>query len=432
MRIKNIRGRPFRFVISAASIACLAALASACGGSSSNGGDDDDDGQGDPSDPDNGEVSGDLPDFFESATVSSHGEFQSALDDASEYSPDDEDVEEGAAFLIEMSEDIEDGFDENGALTYDGNVSLYIRGDTTMRTLDAGGHSRILEIDSIPGDDDVRIWISETRFTGGVIDDGSFEYGGAIHSDHHLVVEDSEFANNMAPEASGGAVYCHGDVEIRNTSFSGNSSGERGGAVYMTDGSAEQLIVDSDFSDNEAGHSGGAIYAEEVTVHDSVFTDNEAVSSVRYDRGGGAIHASGGEINGSEFSGNTADLIAGAVLHYYLTSLDIADSEFTENRAGNRGGAIGVFENGSTNVDDSDISVNVENSVFDSNGHPSGGVIDGGAIIVSAGQGAVDIVSADSSFIDNDAPPLVVDTGELVDEGGNTFEPEDDRPDEWN
>lgn len=425
MRALYKQEKPFRVVLSTMMIVGLASFVGGCDDSSGNGnGGDGDDDQADSSGP------GDLPDSLETVTVSSYDEFQDALDEAAEI--DEEDVDDGSAFFIRVAEDIDDGFEQNGALTYNGTVSLYIEGESEMRTLDADGHSRIIEIDSAPWDDDTPMWFSDLRFTNGVIADGAFEGGGAIDSDHPLVINHSEFENNSAEEDRGGAIYsASGKVEIYNSSFTGNVA-ERGGAVYMPDNDAEHVIVNSEFTNNESDRRGGALYGIQVSIQDSTFTENESTATGQFNRGGGAIHIAGGEIRNSEFKENTAGTIAGAVFHEYRMSLHIVDSEFVDNQAGNRGGAVGVFQSGSSDAEDaSDVSVNVENSEFELNRHTSGGQIEGGAIVVSSGQGEVDIVSADSTYIDNDAPPLQVDTGELVDEGGNTFEPEEDRPDEW-
>lgn len=152
--------------------------------------------------------------------------------------------------------------------------------------------------------------------------------GGAIYNDAGVVSitgvhGKTEFVNNVASQ-KGGAIYnIKGDISIDNATFVGNGQNEpttttkteNGGAIYNAysseaDYKSDITISNTTFASNKATQYGGAIYnAQNVTVKDSVFTNNTAVS-------GGAIYGAAGstttviaENSNVEFSTEGSDTI---------------------------------------------------------------------------------------------------------------------------
>ena len=169
----------------------------------------------------------------------------------------------------------------------------------------------------------------------------------------HIV--DYKFIDNTA-ESSGGAIFIdegsNNDI-IENCTFEGNhltnmTVGHNGGAI---DCRGANLTIDYvDFTNNGA-YTGGAIYmsstSKNIRIFDSNFTKNYAMG----DGGALGLKAEALEINNTIFKSNTAERHGGAV---YAggngTDNSIRHTIFEENSAGDHGGAInwlasaGIFE----------------------------------------------------------------------------------------
>jgi hypothetical protein len=170
---------------------------------------------------------------------------------------------------------------------------------------------------------------------------------------------------------------------------------------------------------DEGSGDGGAISSEgaPLIVRDSTFAENEAVS-------GGAILAGGdhGEtatIEGSTFTGNVSEQVAGAVLVEVQEPglSQIAGSAFAGNRTEGRGGAVYLFtgdgasarianstftanqskeEGGALDLEGEGLSQTVEDSTIAGN-HVIGAGKEGGGIEQSAVQRLVDTIVAGNS-----------------------------------
>ncbi|MBR2693227.1 MAG: hypothetical protein IKE69_03345, partial [Thermoguttaceae bacterium] len=123
-----------------------------------------------------------------------------------------------------------------------------------------------------------------------------------------------------------------GEVRLANISFTGGYAARYGGAVYNAgDLTLENVMIDESYS----GKFGGAVYiaaGTNLTVTDSIFTDNTA------DSHGGAIFVEKGasaEIARSYFSGNATAAYGGAVYQWNDSTLQITDSLFLGNNAPN-------------------------------------------------------------------------------------------------
>ncbi len=145
-------------------------------------------------------------------------------------------------------------------------------------TLSGGKSARILYLDSAYDQQTPRLTVERLAFRDGNSPAGGDDTavgGGAIYRDGgSLSVLDCDFDDNHAPalgqDVAGGAIYGFGGGEtvIARSSFSGNSASD-GGAVGSLNG--DLTIIDSVFSDNQAtgtdgnpgnGGCGGAVYMD--------------------------------------------------------------------------------------------------------------------------------------------------------------------------
>lgn len=236
-------------------------------------------------------------------------------------------------------------------------------------------------------------------FTGQNTSSG--EYGGVVYNDSEVNIEDSEFVNNTisSSESSyGSAILNEGHATISNTLFSGNkivtledpdnedSITNKGGAIANYAG---LTIEKSEFTDNEivaneSENSGGAINNKfaVMTIKDSEFNNNK-VSGNDSDNYGGAINNEGGSVSiassffaGNKVTGDNSNNSGGAINSTGHAYVDISNTTFTNNEAGDSGGAI----------NNKDSEVNISDTSFTSNKTSySGGAInnEGGTITVS-------------------------------------------------
>ncbi|HMZ06987.1 MAG TPA: sortase [Anaerolineales bacterium] len=196
----------------------------------------------------------------------------------------------------------------------------------------------------------------------------------------------------------GGGIYndTGSDMTINNVTLSNNISDGSfgGGAIRAFTGTI--LIDQSTFSNNTASNSngGGAILfgggesaAPVVTVTDSTFTGNKTTGQFG---SGGAINSSADPITitGSVFSNNQASasntFAVGNGGAFAMDSPDassvIANSTFTNNSAGDHGGAIFVRNDGDLTL----RNVTIASNTADSNAN---GVGDGGGLYVQEFNG---------------------------------------------
>ncbi len=356
-----------------------------------------------------------MPDVLETIGVSTYDELADALETAEQdYDPDELEDPEDKAVLIELEDDIsESGFEEHGKLEYAGEVSIYLRGNVhDPVTINAGGHSQVLEIAEPEGysvfdpfEPRHRIYMEGLRVTGGN------DEGPAIHStgpllEPNFVVMDSEFEEN-----AGWTALNLGESVVLRSSFRNNESG----ALRLSWGE----IKDSEFHDNGSGvggfeleiigsefkgHSRAVALSYGGRIEDSTFEDNVVPNpSGVHTLGGGAIRV------------GTDDLAPNDRL-----PLEIVDSEFINNGTEtSEGGAI--YANGNPDEDlDGNLYISVENTTFEGNFIDNTFPDEGGAIYTASPD--EEIRTADSTYIDNDEAVLYSDTGALINEGSNTFE----------
>lgn len=234
--------------------------------------------------------------------------------------------------------------------------------------------------------------------SGFVFEQNSATNGGAIYyqvsSDNpELSLNDYTFTKNNA--TNGGALFVKnsvkGDINVNESVFTGNTANTYGGAIVLEGaandvqgaGSAANLaVVGSVFTGNTANVSGGAILQGSgstgtITIDGSEFTENEAVAE-----GGAVVSDSTMLVKNSTFTGNktTGDMTfddavadgdpayygnngGGAIFLYDQSNTTVENSVFSQNESGTYGGAIAT-RNGAS-ADKSALVLN--NSTFSEN-----------------------------------------------------------------
>ena len=183
--------------------------------------------------------------------------------------------------------------------------------------------------------------VSNSTFKGNIANDG-----GGIESVNATVEFDNcTFQNNTSLVTDTGALTAvsNSTVKIRNCVFQENTAGRYGPAMQFFT-SVYVDIENSTFRNNFAYYGAGAIYVENditLCIKGSYFINNTA------NRGGGAMI--GGLtttliVTDSYFINNTAITGAGGAIDYF-GNITLRNTQFTNNTAGYRGGAIGKTTN---------------------------------------------------------------------------------------
>ena len=254
-------------------------------------------------------------------------------------------------------------------------------------------------------------------------EDETIYHAGAIYSCAKLLdVDNTDFTGNET-FGDGGAIYVEkGKLDIDAGNYSDNS-GKEGGAIKIVEADITTTVANAIFTNNTATSYGGAIcnYGKSgFTVTDCTFggegteADQYALGNKAGGNGGAIYHAKGGkitlndndasvtalfqnnkssgnggaicigsgtlEINGYEFTGNSAEDGGAIKLNNQNIVAEITDSVFESNNASSEGGAI---YNDSTNG----TGLTVTNASFTKN-HSGGS---GGAIF--AKRGGTELVS---------------------------------------
>ena len=180
---------------------------------------------------------------------------------------------------------------------------------------------------------------------------------GAIYTESKLVINNCTFINNTAYDDNsdtyfdGGAIYSDGaELEIAGSVFTNNTA-DCGGAISIYN--ADITVTNCVFTDNTAvgdndgsGYGGAISSDDKLTVNNCVFTNNIATTSVaspRYAPSGGAIDSGGyAIITNSNFTKNSAG--EGGAIDNWQGTLEISNSNFTDNTATYKGGAIYNYE----------------------------------------------------------------------------------------
>ena len=202
---------------------------------------------------------------------------------------------------------------------------------------------------------------NQAQTWGGAI---ALEYGNLTIDEGAIFEGNKTLGKNGNGEEGGGAIAVWHDpsngepgktsLSVTKATFKQNSTNVSGGAIYNKDGNI--TITGSQFDQNSSGSMGGAIanmsgktdYTGEINITDSGFTGNTAGN------GGAVWNGTNGKVNitNSTFSKNTAMLKdhslqqGGAITNG--GEMTITGSTFEDNTANKRGGAI--FNSGTLTV----------------------------------------------------------------------------------
>lgn len=333
-----------------------------------------------------------------------------------------------------------DTFTNNTAVAGGG---IFTNSDTTLKVSNASFISNIATQDGgAIMNQGGNIEISSSLFENNSILNGT---GGAISTiDYNplnsVKIDSSTFRGNTALNGSdinyGGAIALnYGNLYVTNSQFFSNAADSAGAIVSML--GANLSVDNSYFENNISYNAGGAVDSYgTLNIVNSTFKDNSVIvdTTTRNAAGGGAVFLGAkslAKIKNSNFIGNTSTMAGGAIATRnpnWATNegakLDIINSYFDSNTAGQDGGAIyNTFYNSDSNAGKTSVigSVFVNNkaqnggaiyneSLLDYNSHP--GVIyletcdfisniaqnEGGAIHTN---GTVDIL--DTNFVQNSA-----------------------------
>ena len=221
----------------------------------------------------------------------------------------------------------------------------------------------------------------------------AFKRGGGMHNDGGSpTVRNCSFVSNRADKYGGGIYNYNGSPAITNCIISENSSGEYGGGMHIWWDASSPVLTNCTFTSNVAHWGGGVCnyLSGSPKFIECVFEQNFASGY-----GGGMYNENGGpEVLRSVFSWNHATLDGGAMVTKGGAAKTIKDSTFSQNSAGQNGGAMynhyvfgGLSITGSTffgNVAQagggamynfSASSPVITNSTFSENGATAGGGI---------------------------------------------------------
>lgn len=203
-------------------------------------------------------------------------------------------------------------FIENSAEDWGGAIAHY-DGELSIVGCSLVSNSTGRSGAAVYASDDGTVMIEACDFSG---NEATEKGGGVYFSGGSLLLTDSTFLENTAPEGGGALrLYAGSDgtgVTITNCEFAGNSTAEYGGAILNDHVFNGLYIYDSLFDGNNAGTASGALYADtdELTlIQDCVFNNNTSG-----DEGGGAIRNDGWlEVYETTFAANETTERGGAI-----------------------------------------------------------------------------------------------------------------------
>ena len=293
----------------------------------------------------------------------------------------------GGAIYTNSDINIKDtDFEGNSSVDYGGAIASY--GNTTISGGKFTGNLSADKGGAIYQGDPKKLSID------GAVFKNNFSYtGGAVYQtgQSELTVKNSEFTDNglyvdqQGPNycQQGGAVYINSNVKAsaEETKFSGNKASSGGGAIFISNGNPNEVVISNCYIERNSSVYGGGIYVNinsKLKVEDSNFINNDAfnggaistgagesntskltIDNCTFDinialQGGGVFTAFPTEIKGSTFTKNEARLHprddksnphisgTGGAVYVIFKKTDIEGCTFTENNAYGSGGAISI------------------------------------------------------------------------------------------
>ena len=284
-------------------------------------------------------------------------------------------------------------------VTFDGNVAT------------DGGGAEITVLDQFA---DTGLVLDTVRFTNNRVNGVAFTSGGGgvrVDEESFCINDDRRSPRGEAPQERPGraAPAVPGTIDIEGAIVTDNRASNDGGGLRLDTPNATITITDSQINRNwtfGASHGGGLFADGELTLERVFVNDNRAgVDPTIQDPDGDLSPGDGGGvysdfdhvtiIGPSGFNRNRAGGDGGAI---HALTVDADLGFFTENRAQFRGGAVQLYNDGTSSFHDSNFARNQANSTNANDG-------DGGAISVSDIEGAGDLIITASTFTSNVARP---------------------------
>ncbi|MGD1899300.1 MAG: CHAT domain-containing protein [Phormidesmis sp.] len=230
----------------------------------------------------------------------------------------------------------------SGGAIYSNNSSIAIDDNTRFVENQASGRGGAIANDGI-GD----FTISQTSFERNTSQDG----GGAIHSDATgtLILSNATFSENVSQDDGGAVDVNRGVVAlIENSRFSGNraeSSTSHGGGLSVVNG-ASVTSVDTAFENNFSAQKGGALYLSQGSTATIAGTLSIGADSLATDAT-------------TRFVQNASDFDGGGIAAIEDSDLTVSGVLFRDNFSGDDGGGIAVTETSRATIENTNFEGNI-------------------------------------------------------------------------
>lgn len=250
--------------------------------------------------------------------------------------------------------------------------ALTIDGEENNITINAGGGSRVFNIDDDNSESEIDVTINGLTITGGnVSGDGAgilnaenltltnstvslntATDGGGVSNEGNASFRNSTITGNYAD--LGGGFFNYGNASFSNTTISNNEATNNGGGIYNFSDNTVSLI-NSTVTTNVANQGGGILNLGSAALNVSTVSGNSATAS-----GGGLYNFGEATLNISTISGNTADTDGGGI--YNPGTVTLNTSTVSANTASSNGGGVSIGEGGVANLNNSTVSTNLSNA----------------------------------------------------------------------
>jgi hypothetical protein len=206
----------------------------------------------------------------------------------------------------------------------DSSGSLTIQATSGVTTIDAGGASRVFDVQS-----GTTAMLEDLTVTGGSATDG-----GGIDNAGTLTLADVIITGNTAADG-GGLFNDESSATLTGCTVSGNMATGSAGGIDNYEGTMS--LTGSTIAANTAmgGSGGGLLNSGTISLTDSAVSGNTAAGS-----GGGLYNDGTTTLTGCTVSGNTAGVSGGGLGTYHYSSMSLVDSTVSGNTAGGYGGGL--------------------------------------------------------------------------------------------
>ncbi|MGB3401271.1 MAG: hypothetical protein WBA77_01125 [Microcoleaceae cyanobacterium] len=256
------------------------------------------------------------------------------------------------------------------------NKALTIDAGTNDIIIDAGGNSRVFNIDDGTSAE-IDVFIEGLTITGGNVTGD----GGGIFNDEDLTITDSTIDGNTATD-DGGGIFNEGTLTVTDSIISNNevTVGFADGGGIFNGNNALLTLTDSEVTGNFANDDGGGVYNDDlgsVTISGSIIDDN-----ISNNDGGGLFNFGDATVTDTTISNNqTLSNIGDGGGVAVFDDITITNSTITGNSAGDDGGGVYIKDLVGGNVPTATITgTTITGNIADSDG---GGIFNFGEVVVT-------------------------------------------------